>query len=190
MLMQDAENQSKYVKEGILDELKNQERDFKSMEKYRDNLIVQLKALVNNTNETVERFEKKFSKDSSFSQKVEEVHKQVLEAASNAKPDDLKVEISEVKANIKPLKVEKTEEAVPSVKSRDTTQTEPKVAEKKSDGKGEVVDAASEALAEVEKMKVRRAAALEEEKIRKSKETVTSVKEETIEKGSFFDQIN
>ncbi len=60
MVIVDAENQSKYVREEILTEFKNHERDFKAMEKYRDNLIVQLKTLANNTNDSVERFEKKF----------------------------------------------------------------------------------------------------------------------------------
>lgn len=61
MLVMDAENQSKYVREEIMGEFKNHERDFKAMEKYRDNLIVQLKALANNTVDSIERFEKKFS---------------------------------------------------------------------------------------------------------------------------------
>lgn len=82
MIVQDAENEAKYVREEIINELKNQERDFKAMEKYRDNVVVQLKSLVSNTNETVERFEKKFSQDSSFAQKMEEIKQQVTEAAN------------------------------------------------------------------------------------------------------------
>jgi len=61
MLIIDSENQSKYIREEVLGDFKNHERDLKAMEKYRDNLIVQLKTLANNTNDSVERFEKKFS---------------------------------------------------------------------------------------------------------------------------------
>jgi cell division initiation protein len=102
MLLQDAENEAKYIKEEIINELKNQERDFKAMEKYRDNLIVQLKSLVNNTNETVERFEKKFNKDS-FGQRMEEIKEQIAGAGNVTKEE--KQEESEV-----PLEVEETSE--------------------------------------------------------------------------------
>ena len=61
MLITDSENQAKYIREEVLGEFKNHERDLKAMEKYRDNLIVQLKTLANNTSDSVERFEKKFS---------------------------------------------------------------------------------------------------------------------------------
>ncbi|MEZ4900487.1 MAG: DivIVA domain-containing protein [Spirosomataceae bacterium] len=63
MLVIDAENQAKYVREEIIGEFKGHERDFKAMEKYRDNLVVQLKTLANNTFDSIERFEKKFSQN-------------------------------------------------------------------------------------------------------------------------------
>ena len=68
MLIQDAENQARYIKESMSEGLRNQERDFKAIEKYRDNLIVQLRSLANTTNETVDRFEAKFSKESLLTQ--------------------------------------------------------------------------------------------------------------------------
>ena len=76
MLVMDAENQSKYVREEIMGEFKNHERDFKAMEKYRDNLIVQLKALANNTVDSIERFEKKFSQTTVI-EKFEDLKSQV-----------------------------------------------------------------------------------------------------------------
>lgn len=76
MLIMDAENQSKYVREEIIGEFKNHERDFKAMEKYRDNLIVQLKALANNTVDSIERFEKKFSQTTVI-EKFEDLKSQV-----------------------------------------------------------------------------------------------------------------
>lgn len=76
MLVIDAENQAKYVREEIMSEFKNHERDFKAMEKYRDNLIVQLKTLANNTVDSIERFEKKFSHNT-IKEKFEDLKMQV-----------------------------------------------------------------------------------------------------------------
>jgi cell division initiation protein len=76
ILITDSENQAKYVREEILGEFKNHERDLKAMEKYRDNLIVQLKTLANNTNDSIERFEKKFSQ-AAFKEKIEDLRTQV-----------------------------------------------------------------------------------------------------------------
>jgi cell division initiation protein len=78
MLVADAENQVKYTREEVLSEFKNHERDFKAMEKYRDNLIVQLKALANNTADSVERFEKKFSQ-ATTKEKINDMREQVTE---------------------------------------------------------------------------------------------------------------
>ena len=94
MLIQDAENQSKYIKEEIINELKNQDRDFKAMEKYRDNLIVQLRTLVNSANETVDRFEQKFNKDS-FQQKMEEITQQVEATEPPTEADPIEANTSE-----------------------------------------------------------------------------------------------
>lgn len=85
-LVNDAETQSKAIKNEIANELRNQERDFKAIEKYRDNLIVQLRTLVNNTGEIIERFDKKFSNESA-QLRLGEVRKQ-LELASNAPETD------------------------------------------------------------------------------------------------------
>lgn len=63
-MVNDAETKAQSIKNDIANELRNQERDFKALEKYRDNLIVQLRTLVNNTGEIIERFDKKFSNES------------------------------------------------------------------------------------------------------------------------------
>lgn len=79
MLIMDAENQVKYVREEIIGEFKNHERDFKAMEKYRDNLVVQLKTLANNTVDSIERFEKKFSQNA-IKEKFEDLKTQITES--------------------------------------------------------------------------------------------------------------
>ncbi|MEO6686797.1 MAG: cell division protein DivIVA, partial [Dyadobacter sp.] len=59
-------------------EIKNQERDFRAIENFRDNLVVQLSSLANNTIETVERFENKYDKESVLN-KMEEIKQHVAE---------------------------------------------------------------------------------------------------------------
>lgn len=202
MLIQDAENEAKYIKEEIINELKNQERDFKAMEKYRDNLVVQLKSLVNNTNETVERFEKKFNKDS-FSQRMEEIKNQVNgegtqeKVAESPEPLETIVEkLVEVSSETKELDTDTNIEVSAAAES----ETEKVVSEEESEAvepmeNSRVSDAASEALAEVEKLVKARKGTLEKEV---SKETanhepestsIESTKEDPKGKGSFFDQI-
>lgn len=62
VMIQDAENQARYVRETLSVELKSLEQDFKAMERYKDNLMVQIRALATNAMESVDRFEKKFAK--------------------------------------------------------------------------------------------------------------------------------
>ncbi len=87
MVVVDAENQSKYVREEILAEFKNHERDFKAMEKYRDNLLVQLKTLANNTNDSIERFEKKFAQNT-LKEKIGDLREQVADSIKTNEAED------------------------------------------------------------------------------------------------------
>ncbi|TDB65336.1 DivIVA domain-containing protein [Arundinibacter roseus] len=220
MLVQDAENEAKFIKEEIINELKNQERDFKTMEKYRDNLIVQLKSLVNNTNETVERFEKKFNQES-FGQRMEEIKLQILEAGKPQVPAepvekesgeeeaivmsendlevpaaeeivaDIPVETSEMEAETE-IELKAVEGAEIEVVAKNSegdedveTASEEAGNEEMTFGHSRVSDAASEAMAEIEKMAQNRKAAQELEQAKKGAQT----EDDTKNKGSFFDQI-
>lgn len=72
VMIQDAENQARYVRETLSVELKSLEQDFKAMERYKDNLMVQIRALATNAMESVDRFEKKFAKQQA-KQKLDEL---------------------------------------------------------------------------------------------------------------------
>ncbi|ARK12710.1 DivIVA domain-containing protein [Fibrivirga algicola] len=72
VMIQDAENQARYVRENLSVELKSLEQDFKAMERYKDNLMVQIRALATNAMDSVDRFEKKFARQSA-KQKFDEV---------------------------------------------------------------------------------------------------------------------
>lgn len=212
MIVQDAENEARYVREEIINELKNQERDFKAMEKYRDNVVVQLKSLVSSTIETVERFEKKFSQDSSFAQKMEEIKQQVTEAANRPAPteenaerdeneaaaannevvaDDLnEMNHNETETNSNETEMpENTADEVIVAVDEENTQEETQDENQEPDTQNaQGQDAAAEALAEVEKMaKARKATeALEGSEGANGGEATA---EESKGKGSFFDQI-
>ena len=62
LMVQDAENQARYLKDAILNDLKSLEHDFKALESYKENLSVQIRTLAGNAVDSVERFEKKFTR--------------------------------------------------------------------------------------------------------------------------------
>lgn len=74
----ETENRLKKFKEDFALEIKSQERDFRAIENFRDNLVVQLSSLANNTIETVERFENKYDKESVLN-RMEEIKQHVAE---------------------------------------------------------------------------------------------------------------
>ncbi|WP_375446743.1 DivIVA domain-containing protein [uncultured Fibrella sp.] len=83
VMIQDAENQARYVRENLSVELKSLEQDFKAMERYKDNLMVQIRALATNAMESVDRFEKKFARQSA-KQKFDEVTPDPIQAETPA----------------------------------------------------------------------------------------------------------
>lgn len=77
-VIRETEDRLKRFKEEFAAEVKLQERDFRAIENFRDNLIVQLSSLANNTIETVERFEQKYDKQSVLN-KMEEIKQHIAE---------------------------------------------------------------------------------------------------------------
>ncbi|WP_080237247.1 DivIVA domain-containing protein [Spirosoma rigui] len=76
LMVQDAENQARYLKDNILNDLKVMEHDFKALESYKENLAAQIRALASNANDSVDRFEKKFAKQN-LKGKIDEVTTQI-----------------------------------------------------------------------------------------------------------------
>ncbi len=62
MLVQDAESQSRFLRDSILGDVRAIEQDFRAMEKYKETLMNQIRTLASNAVDSVERFEKKFNK--------------------------------------------------------------------------------------------------------------------------------
>ena len=76
LMVQDAENQARYLKDNILNDLKSLEHDFKALEGYKENLASQIRNLASNAVDSVDRFEKKFSKQN-LKGKIDEVTTQL-----------------------------------------------------------------------------------------------------------------
>jgi cell division initiation protein len=168
MLIIDAENQVKYVREEIIGEFKGHERDFKAMEKYRDNLVVQLKTLANNTVDSIERFEKKFSQNA-VKEKFEDLKTQIT--------DSLKAD-----SEIKKARIE-AENLV-----EDIVGDEPIAAEADTE---EQVVASSDSATETEETSEIPSAETEAETADENENPSENEKEDkkAPEEGSFFDQI-
>jgi cell division initiation protein len=142
MLVIDAESQAKYVREEIMSEFKNHERDFKAMEKYRDNLVVQLKTLANNTVDSIERFEKKFAQNT-IVEKFEGLKLQVSDSlkANETAPEEVSEELAEVEETNVENTVESTEStAEPVDEAQEETPTETKPEAPKAPEEGSFFD--------------------------------------------------
>lgn len=99
IIKQTEERLSKF-KEDFAQEVKFQERDFRAIENFRDNLIVQLSSLANSALETVERFEQKYDKESVLN-KMEDIKKHIAEIEIPKKAvfqPPVKVEVEETPA--------------------------------------------------------------------------------------------
>jgi cell division initiation protein len=62
-IVRKAEEQARYIKEEVLGDVKLLERDFRAMDHYKTNLLVQMRSLSTSTLEHVQRFEDKFDKE-------------------------------------------------------------------------------------------------------------------------------
>ncbi len=62
-IIRQAEERARYIKEEVLGDVKVLERDFRAMDHYKTNLLVQMRSLSTATLEHVQRFEDKFDKE-------------------------------------------------------------------------------------------------------------------------------
>ena len=185
----DAENQAKFLREDLLNELKSQDRDLKGMERYRDNLLVQLRSLANNTTDSLERFEKKFLKGT-VAEKISEVKTQISESEAAVKAAALAVE--EASQGITPPTIEADEATDHVLEDNAETpisepESEPKPEAAPDDALATVAESPEEAQAsEIETSE------LEMPEIQPDSQAETPQKSEDKPKkgGSFFDQID
>ncbi|MDZ7898872.1 MAG: DivIVA domain-containing protein [Arcicella sp.] len=61
MVISEAENKAKFLVDDAVNDLKNYERDFKAMERYKDYLVVELKSFANDALDKVTKFEERIN---------------------------------------------------------------------------------------------------------------------------------
>ncbi|SOD96346.1 DivIVA domain-containing protein [Spirosoma fluviale] len=86
LMVQDAENQARYLKDNILNDIKSLEHDFKALENYKENLAIQIRTLASNAVDSVDRFEKKFSRQN-LKGKMDDVTAQLTEELKQPETD-------------------------------------------------------------------------------------------------------
>ncbi len=87
LMVQDAENQARYLKDNILNDIKSLEHDFKALESYKENLAVQIRTLANNAVDSVDRFEKKFSRQN-LKGKMDDIASQIQDELKQTEPKE------------------------------------------------------------------------------------------------------
>ena len=106
LMVQDAENQARYLRDNILNDLKTMEHDFKALENYKESLAVQIRALASNATDSVDRFEKKFAKQN-LKGKIDEVAAQITsdikQLEERNKPDDAAALLADPVTELPPL---------------------------------------------------------------------------------------
>lgn len=111
LMVQDAENQARYLKDNILNDLKSLEHDFKALESYKENLAVQIRTLASNAVDSVDRFEKKFTRQN-LKGKLDDVTAQLKDELKQPEtPSDSATPVAESTTDLPPL-VER-EESIP-----------------------------------------------------------------------------
>ncbi|QMW02659.1 DivIVA domain-containing protein [Spirosoma foliorum] len=189
LMVQDAENQARYLKDNILNDLKSLEHDFKALEGYKENLAAQIRTLAHNAVDSVERFEKKFNKQN-LKGKIDEVSTQIQEELKQEEAHKPEV------ANEAPVASDATE--LPHLIERDQFVPEAipedqAIAEKLDEAVETTQSAASEAVAEVESTLDQSSpeSVLAEANTPEPEAALNEATEEAQDKksGSFFDQI-
>ncbi|MVM39421.1 DivIVA domain-containing protein [Spirosoma sp. HMF3257] len=189
LMVQDAENQARYLKDNILNDLKSLEHDFKALEGYKDNLAAQIRTLASNAVDSVERFEKKFSKQN-LKGKIDEVSTQIkdeLKQADNEMPAEVPSEPVAIDATDLPPLIER-DKFIPEAIPEDEAMTE-KLEEAIETTESEASEAAVETESAIEEHTPESILAEAN-----TPEPVAALNEATEEAqakkgGSFFDQI-
>lgn len=107
-IVRQAEERARYIKEEVLGDVKVLERDFRAMDHYKTNLLVQMRSLSTATLEHVQRFEDKFDKEG-----VDAKFKEATSMLTDE--EDAKVNVAAVVAPIEEIKIEEIVEVTEPV---------------------------------------------------------------------------
>ncbi|WP_020607724.1 DivIVA domain-containing protein [Spirosoma spitsbergense] len=185
LMVKDAENQSRFLKDNILNDLKSLEHDFKALEGYKENLAVQIRALASNAMDSVDRFEKKFAKQN-LKGKIDEVTTQIEEDRNK---ENEPIEIDAPAGN-SPEPEQPTSNAIDLPELTDRSEAVPEAIPADEDMTNKLEESVH--IAEQELVEpITKEAPVEEQTVPEP----TPVNEEVVEEakpkkgGSFFDQI-
>ncbi len=106
-IVQKANARARNVLDEMLEELRDRERDYKALETYRDNLLLEIRTYINESLEKIDRLESKTSSDY-FKEKIAEAQQILeekqelldLEKAKVLQDDDEEVQPTEVEASV------------------------------------------------------------------------------------------
>lgn len=98
-IVRQAEERARYIKEEVLGDVKVLERDFRAMDHYKTNLLVQMRSLSTATLEHVQRFEDKFDKEG-----VDAKFKEATSMLTDE--EEVKVNVETVVSSIEETKIE------------------------------------------------------------------------------------
>ncbi|UTA69731.1 DivIVA domain-containing protein [Emticicia sp. 21SJ11W-3] len=92
-VIQEAQDRARYIKEEVLGEVKELEKDFKMMYQYKTDLLVQMRSLSMSTLEHVQRLEEKF-KNENVDEKIQEAFNTFVDEKSAIPTFNIQEELS------------------------------------------------------------------------------------------------
>ena len=126
-IIKQAENRAKYIKEEVLGDVKVLERDFRAMDHYKTNLLVQMRSLSNATLEHVQRFEEKFDKEG-VDAKFKEATSMLTEEEGNKVSSEIESvtpEVADIVETTQPITEQEIVSEIPSIAPEFLVETEP-----------------------------------------------------------------
>jgi cell division initiation protein len=111
ILIQEAENKAIYLHEEAVNSVKEYERECKALEKYRDLLVGEIRVLLGNLSDTLEKYEKKYPRET-IKERVEGLTQQEIERDGEVNEEVQKKTSEEpkrVKGSRNPALMKKTE---------------------------------------------------------------------------------
>ncbi len=115
MLVSESENKAKFLVEEAVNDLKNYERDFKAMERYKDYLVVELKSFANDALDKVTKFEERINTRTSEARLNEldiKVAEKVAEPSISVIIPEPVIEVADLLIETTIIQQTQTEEAV------------------------------------------------------------------------------
>jgi cell division initiation protein len=107
MMISEAESKAKFLVEDAVNDLKNYERDFKAMERYKDYLVVELKSFANDALDKVTKFEERINTRTNEA-RLNDLGIKATEATTITAPVVVEEKVAEVESVDEPVLEQRT----------------------------------------------------------------------------------